>query len=375
MEKEKITLEEKKPKKNIRKMIVFGIVIIFAVLFVILLILMMNDTKREDKNPSNINTNVENHYNYDYEYVLETFFGGECYIYLLKDNSVKVVFKTPIYEACEETNCFNPTGEYDYEEKTIEFSEKSMDKVRNFITSFFDKKLINYVNLEKEELTLEQKRMELAILLDSEDDITFADDLIFETKTNQVKNSTGKVIFENKKTIIMESDNEIVNTIGRYLNAIVHAEWQRMNDAYLENMKKGLAKDKLESLSIELKFEELGVYSYSFSYSMLGSVGGEPLEEQRGYVFSSVGESMDFPNGQKKKVYEDVLEKIKKNNQVNENFKEKWEEILNENMFQNGYWYFKDKKIIFVIPENILSKNGTSTKIIRIEVENPGIDF
>ncbi len=381
MEKENCVLEKKEvpnKKKNTRKTIVFGIVFVFAILFVILLIMMMNDSKKENGNSSNSNVDVENYYHYDYEYVLQTFFGQDCYIYLLKDGNVKIVFKTPIYESCEEKNCFNPTGKFEYSEETLSFSEKSMDKVRDFITSFFDKKLTNYVNLEKLDLTLEQKRMELAILLNSEDDITFEEDLIFETKTNQVKNSAGKVIFENEKTTIMASDNKIVASIGQYLNAIVDTEWQRMNNAYLENMRKGIIKDKLESLAVGLKFEELGVYSYSFSYAMQGSVGGAPLKDIKGYVFSSTGEIMEFPNGDKKSIHESAIEEFKKSKEykeMKENLKGNWEDLLNENMFQTGYWYFKDKKIIFVIPEKLLSNNEMSSNILRIEVDNSDIDF
>ena len=68
----------------------------------------------------------------------------------------------------------------------------------------------------------------------------------------------------------------------------------------------------MESLAVGLKFEELGVYSYSFSYAMQGSVGGAPLKDIKGYVFSSTGEIMEFPNGDKKSIHESAIEEFKK---------------------------------------------------------------
>lgn len=370
-----------KKNDNKRKKIVFGIVFVFIILFVIILIFTLQDTKNEDRKESNMNSNenVDNHYNYDYKYVLETFFGGTCYIYLLNDDSVKTVCKFPVYEICEGTDCMKETGEYDYEETTIAFSDSSMKKVREFINGFFEKKLTNYVNLEKVDMNVEQQRMELAILLNNEDDITFEDDLIYQTETNQIKNSTGKVIFENKKTTIVANDNKIVQNIGNYLNAIVNEEWNKLNnDCAGITEVTNVQENEKYGIEYEIKLEEIGVYSYSFTYSMHGSLGGVPWNDYRGYVFDSTGEIKEFPNGFKDSTYEKAIEAFKKQDEykdIEEELMVNWESVLKENMFNPGYWYIKDNKLIFTFPKTLISEFGPSSSMLTIEIENTLKEF
>ena len=158
------TLNKKDSK---RKKIVFGIVFLFVILFIIIIAATWYDNSKKEKKPDN-DIKIENYYNYDYKYVVQTYFGADTFIYLLNDNSVKVVTKTPVVENCiEGTNCLNTTGEFQYEEESIAFSEKSMDKVREFITSLFKNKRTKFLLLDRKELSKEEERIELAILLNS----------------------------------------------------------------------------------------------------------------------------------------------------------------------------------------------------------------
>ncbi len=365
-------------KDSKQKVVVFGIVFIFVILFIIIIALtLFKGNDREKQKPSNTNNNVENYYNYDYKYVLQTTFGADYFIYLLNDNSVKVVGKIPVAETCEGMDCIELTGEYNYEETTIEFSDKSMDKVRNFISSLFDKKLTNYLNLENLELTKEQERIELALLLNLEDLITFEDDLIFETKTKELKNSVGKVIFEMSKTTIAPSNNEAVSKIGSYLNAIVENEWNLLDEECKEVIAEGFGFSGSDIIEFSLNLEEINAYNVSFTYTMSGTFEETVRHDIKGFVFNTAsGEIKEYPTGWRNP--EKVLEEFKKSEEyksIQENLKLDWENILIENMYKPGYWHLKEDKIIFLIPETLISESPTRGHIIELSIDNTHGNF
>lgn len=363
-------------KDSKRKTIVFGIVFLFTILFIVIIAFAWYDSGREEKRPTNSNTNIENHYNYDYKYVVQTYFGADCFIYLLRDDSVKVVVKTPVYDTCEGTNCLVATGEFDYEETSIQFSDKSMDKVREFITSLFKNKREKYINLEGIKLSSSEERIEMALLLNTEDMITFEDDLMYDTAVQQLKNSAGKVIIKNSKTNIASSSNKIVNTIGNYLNVIVNKEWEKLAEESKKVIAEGLVIPENGELGIEysLKLEDLGATTVSFVYSMNGTLGGVPWGDLKGYVFNSAnGELKEYPNGWKEEAYTEALESFKKKDDYKnskDNLIPNWENVLKENIFTTGNWYLKEDKIIFLIPETLIMESPVSSHVIEIEIEN-----
>lgn len=360
-------------KDSIRKKIVFGIVFVFVILFIAIIALTLYKEEDKKKKPSNSNNNVDNHFNYDYKYVLQTTFGADYFIYLLKDDTVKVVGKIPVADTCEGTDCIEFTGEFNYEETTIAFSDKSMKKVREFIASFFEKKLTNYVDLEKLELTTEQEIIELALLLNSEDMLTFKDDLIFETKNKQLKNSTGKVIQEMSKTTIAPSKNEIVNKIGTYLNNIVETEWALLEKECSELLASGAPFEGHDSVEFSLVLEQLDAFNVSFTYSMSGTFNSLVRHEEKGFVFNSAnGEIYQYPGG--RKVTDKVIEKFKNSEfykDMSEDLKVDWETALGNVIYTPGNWYLKDDKIHFLIPQEAIFNSYLKGRIIDIELENP----
>lgn len=372
---EPVKLNDSKDSK--RKAIVFGIVFVFVILFVIIIALTLYKDDSEEKRASNSNSNIENHFNYDYKYVLQTSFGAEYFIYLLNDDTVKVVGKIPVAENCPEMNCMELTGEFDYEETTIEFSEKSMVKVRDFITGLFDRKLTNYLNLETVELTKKQKIIEMALLLNHEDMITFEDSLIFETKNKQLKNSAGKVVFENSKTTIATSKNEIVNQIASYLNAIVENEWALLEEEFQGLLSEGFIFSGEDIINFTLKLEDLNASTVSFIYSMNGTFNSTVRGDKKAYVFNSAnGEVMEYPKGWKEP--EKVIESFKNSKDyesMQDSLMQNWETVFTENMYKPGYWYLKDDKIIFLIPETLISNSPIRDHIIELEIENTHDNF
>lgn len=376
---EEIKAVDTKKEKN-RKMFVFGIVFLFVILFIVIIVLTWHDTVKEDKKSDNSNSNVvDNHYNYDYKYVVQTYFGADAFIYLLKDDSIKVVVKMPVYKPCEAgMKCIDAeeTGEFEYEERTIEFSDKSMDKARDFITSLFKNKRGNYINLENVKLTKEEKRVEFAILLAKEDMITFQESLIYNTATKELKDSAGKVIFKNSKTTIAASNNKIVNTIANYLNVIVDNEWAKIEEECNKMLAEGVANPDEQTLGITYSLElvDLGSTTVSFNYFMNGTMGGVPWNDKKGYVFNSAtGTIEEYPNGWKDKAYTSALGKFKKDDffkNSEDKMKDNWETILKEYMFLAGNWYLKDDKIIFLVPEDVIMDFPMSSHIIEIEIEN-----
>ncbi len=366
-------LKLKDNKDSKRKAVVFGIVFIFVILFVIIIALTLYKGDSEEKRPSNSNSNIENHFNYDYKYVIQTTLGADYFIYLLKDDTVKVVEKMPISEICGETDCIEFTGEFDYRETTIEFSDKSMEKVRNFFAELFDKKLTNYLNLKTVELNKEQKIIEMALLLNLEDKITFEEDLIFETKTKQLKNSSGKVIFEMSKTTIAPSDNEIVNKIGTYLNNIVETEWIALEEELSKLLASGLTFGEKDVIEFTLVLEDLDSYNIAFTYSMSGTIDSLVRNDKKGFVFNSAnGEIFEYPGG--RKVTEKVIEKIKSSEEyknMSNALKTNWETILEELIYTTGSWYLKEDKIHFFISEEDISNSPMKGHVIEVEIENP----
>ncbi len=367
------TLNKKDSK---RKKIVFGIVFLFVILFIIIIAATWYDNSKKEKKPDN-DIKIENYYNYDYKYVVQTYFGADTFIYLLNDNSVKVVTKTPVVENCiEGNNCLNTTGEFQYDEESIAFSEKSMNKVREFITSLFKNKRTKFLLLDRKELSKEEERIELAILLNSEDIVTFQEDLIFEEKTKQLKNSTGKVIFEMSKTTIASSNNQIVNNIANYLNSIVEKEWSLLEQDCSEMLAAGGSFEGKDLIEFSLVMEDLGASNLSFTYSMAGTFNSTVRWEKKGFVFNVAnGEIYEYPGG--KKVTDKVVEEFKKSENyknIKASLKENWEEILDNTIYTPGYWYIKEDKIHFLISEELLSDSPIKGHVIEVEIENPLVD-
>ena len=184
-----------------------------------------------------------------------------------------------------------------------------MDKVREFITSLFKNKRTKFLLLDRKELSKEEERIELAILLNSEDIVTFQEDLIFEEKTKQLKNSTGKVIFEMSKTTIASSNNQIVNNIANYLNSIVEKEWSLLEQDCSEMLAAGGSFEGKDLIEFSLVMEDLGASNLSFTYSMAGTFNSTVRWEKKGFVFNVAnGEIYEYPGG--KKVTDKVVDAI-----------------------------------------------------------------
>ena len=225
-------------------------------------------------------------------------------------------------------------------------------------------------------MSKEEERIELAILLNSEDIVTFQEDLIFEEKTKQLKNSTGKVIFEMSKTTIASSNNQIVNNIANYLNSIVEKEWSLLEQDCSEMLAAGGSFEGKDLIEFSLVMEDLGASNLSFTYSMAGTFNSTVRWEKKGFVFNVAnGEIYEYPGG--KKVTDKVVEEFKKSENyknIKASLKENWEEILDNTIYTPGYWYIKEDKIHFLISEELLSDSPIKGHVIEVEIENPLVD-
>lgn len=320
---------------------------------------------------------VNNYYNYDYKYVLDYFLGADYFIYLLQDDTVKVVSKTPIFEECKEQNCFLDTGNFEYKENTITFSEEVMVRVKEVITSFFKDNSRNEIDLRELELTSEQIRIMDGIILDSEELVMFDKYLKITEEKDEIKDKEENVIFTNVRSKILDSKYENIGKIGNYLNEIVeknskeyHDECQRMIDEGNSNIE-----DMCNSrLKLEIKY--IGSSNVSFTYLKDGIYKGYEL---KGYTFNiGTGEIIPVYNGFKKEYYESAIKSFTNSEfykTIEELLAENWKDILYENMFEIGNWYITEKKIIFLIPAYLLGLDNAVAQVIEIEIDNSKGEF
>lgn len=359
-------LEEKK-EKNSNFKILFGIIGILVILLIALFIFKLNNHKT-------ISSSGNKEVSYDnYIYKIRYDFGTESYIYLLPDNVIKTVEIQEIYDIVPDCNCMEPTGEFNYDEETINFSEETKKAVISVFDELYQKSGKKEFNADNMELTKYQQRILLATILNFEDQITIENNLTYEKNNEELNSKNNDCKIVNSKMILNNStENESVNKIANYLNELINNDFDEVNTDSKEIIENT---DIKENLGVNLKLELVytGPYSLSFIYTTEGQLGASAIYNVKGYTFHYTGDIHEFDmNGWKDKYYKEALNNFMKTD-LYINYKDQlnkdWESIIYDNMYLTGNWYLSDEKLEFLIPAYLLGFDESIAKIIDIDVK------
>lgn len=356
--------------KNIRNSkikILFVIIGILVILLITLFIFKLNDQKT-------ISSSGNKEVSYDnYIYKIRYDFGTESYIYLLPDNVIKTVTVQEIYGDVPYCDCLEPTGEFNYDEKTINFSEKTKENVISVFDELYQKNGKKEFNANNMELTKYQQRILLATILNSEERITIENNFIYETINEEFNSKNNDFKIVNSKTLLTNStENELVNKIANYLNELVNNDFDEINSTSKEIIEYGGIEENL-GVNLKLELVYTGPYSLSFIYRTEGVLGTTTMYDVKGYTFHYTGDISEFDmNGWKEKYYKEALNNFM-NTDLYINCKEQlnkdWETIMYDNMYLTGNWYLDDEKIVFLVPAYLLGFDEATAKVISIDVK------
>lgn len=337
--------------------------IVFFVILSILLFIVFGVDKTIKK--------VEEEVRYDeiigeYIYKIRYDFGAETYIYLLKDKDIRTVTIQPVYEVCPGTNCVDFTGEYDYLYEDIDFSEIVTERIINIFDYLYEEAGSANFNADELELTKYDERVLLAIVLNSEDNITIEDNLLYDTISDTYKDDDTSLML--RKTVLFDStDNEIVNSVAKYLNDKVTNDF----DKYVEHSKIYLSNPGKYNLDFRIEFAYAGPYSFSFKYIVEGILPEGEVYDVVGYTFNYNGDIREFDmGGWKQYYYENAIKEFKKDKLFKDSsLVSNWKEVLYNNMFLVGNWYLDDEKVVFLIEPELFGFDDVNINTIEIFVD------
>lgn len=354
--------EINKNRKSIIKilMIIIGLTLLISLLFII---------RWHYQNKNNTLSSNEIKYK-DYIYKIRYDFGCESYIYLLKNNIIKTVNVQEVYKTSKDCNCMEPTGKYDYEEKTINFSKEVQNEVIEVFNELYKKSGNKEFNADNIKLTKYQQRVLLALMTNNEDQITIEKNVKYKETKEEIKNESSNLKIENSKEILDDNTkNKTINNIANYLNKIVNYDFKKLNNDS-KNLINTISENSKVNLKLELAY--VGPYSISFTYTKNSNKANHPYNI-KGYTFNYAGKIHEFDmNGIKDKYYKEALhnfmnDELYTNNK--EQLKNDWKDILYEEMYLTGNWYLADNKLVFLIPAHKLGYNEQTAQTVTINVK------
>ena len=101
----------------------------------------------------------------DYVYKIRYDFNKESYIYLLKNDVIKVLKVTDLGDNCEQNNCYSIDGKHYYEETKINFSSEKKQIALRIIKEVAKKSNKKEFNAKELNLTEEEDNVLKAITL------------------------------------------------------------------------------------------------------------------------------------------------------------------------------------------------------------------
>lgn len=168
-------------KENDKKIIIISICILAVLIFTFS---WKSFNKNEEQN-NNSNNEVENNnekiskeeikynnyiYKIKYDYLVPL--DSERTIYLLPESTIKSVMKEAIYEIVPGCDCYEPTGEYNYKEETLNFSNDTKKEIINVFNELSKKSGSKEFDAKTMDLTDYQKKIFSAIIMNDEDKLT-----------------------------------------------------------------------------------------------------------------------------------------------------------------------------------------------------------
>lgn len=206
--------------------------------------------------------------------------------------------------------------------------------------------------------------------------------ITYSTEENDIKNNIGTTIYHNTRDVIsIESKDysKSASKISNYLNYITYRELFNGDDKELLKAYENIQKVE-EPLGIDthLNTEFINDNILSIRIFTIGYLGGVGCCDVKGYNFSiSTGNILTFndlsdnTDELKSKTYEYAINYLK-TDERSDQFYENWEDIVYENMFLDGNWYFSiiDNGITFQIEEYLIAdgSNGSFAATVPFDV-------
>lgn len=325
-------------KKNNKKLfiIIGGVLLLLAILAPVYFIFLKKDS----------NSEIDNNYIYKIRYD----FGLESYIYLYPNKVLKRVEISDVYEVSKDCDCMEPTGKKDTKITEVKLSESAKNVVISELDRMYYKYKLKEYDADKLDLTKDQQRLLLGVMLDDEDMIMINIDLIIDNERTLRKVNGHNVEIE-KSVVKSRGQNETLNKIAEYLN-------NELNSKYKELENKTNNVNNETKLAIKMRNAYTGPYSISFVMYVEGTINGTNVDEMKGYTFKYTGEINTFDAyGIRDRVTKSAIDNFMNSDTYKNNYKKlytNWDVVLKEKMYETGNWYLADGKVIYIIDSNLI---------------------
>ena len=282
----------------------------------------------------------------EYLYKIRYDFGQDSYIYLMEDQTIKIVAYSPIYDTVPDCLCMEFTGKYQREETIVDFDAAAKAKAVAVFDELATKAGSNDFNADKMELSSYQQLVLLATTLSFRDYIMLDDELQIKTNTN------GSIKYD---IIITDTSNETVTKVAEYLNPIIEADIQQLANVS----------------ALKLKIAYIGPFSFSVVYNKVDKDGH--IIDTQGYTFHSTGDIHPFDmRGWMDEYHEKAVASFKQSSnyiKYGDELESDWEDILEQHMFEIGNWYETEMSTTFIIPAKTLGITSLGDDIISIKID------
>ncbi|MGN1379195.1 MAG: RsiV family protein [Bacilli bacterium] len=190
------------------------------------------------------------------------------------------------------------------------------------------------------------------------------------------KNNNGLVLIENKRNLpISETNNYSENKIVNYLTGISDKDWNNLKNETNEIIEQ--YNDTTTSMNIGVNYlfstEKITKEFCSISYTMSGDMGGVSWSSINGYVFDvQNGDILNFSffittENTEEIIYNYVINDIE--NRDYDELYENWKDIVKNNMFEIGNWYFDKNGLVFTFEKYSLGPGAFGVIEINISYE------
>ncbi len=334
------------PKKSNKPFVIILIAVVLCIAATVTaLILAQKDISSQNPPDTEIQSNT---------YKVRYDFGKETYIYLMPDNTIKVVSRSEIYATQPSCNCMKPTGEYKEEETAINFNDEVKAQVIAVVKDLAQKAGSYEFNADQMELTSYQEKVLLATVMDFQDWLTLEKDLTV------IHTATARATYD-----LIDADNTenpLVINAAKFINPIVEADYAALKED-----------GKYHELKLELAY--VGPFYYSITYTDQTNEDHN-IYSKKGYVFNGNGDIKEFDAlGITKDYHTKALESFRQSDYYAKNKDQlisNWEQALYDNMFKTGNWYQVEGGVTFVLPGSALGVTNSNPRVFEIFIKTDG---
>lgn len=191
-------------------------------------------------------------------------------------------------------------------------------------------------------------------------------EVTFKDETYTLGNVTNK---RNLPVIVNKKNQGIADKIVNDLTNKSNVEWESLKASASEHS--DIPWPTGVNYMLNTSYKAKNVISFKFERS--GAMGGVPWDKSVGYSYDVVtGNMLNFDDilndGNKEVFYNKVIDLLSKRVSSKESscFYDRWEDIVKEKMYSEGYWYFTDKGIDFAFDRYELACGGDGTPVVNV---------